>query len=430
MRILVVGTMASIHTGRFVALLKDLGHEVRVFNQSADYAEEEHLRGVSAYVSEVRPSKNGNTLRAWPHNWRSQLGQFAWRVCNRRHPEPIEAFHAWFREDVRQSARFLANVLAEWPPELVISLKMQNEGYTVARAKANARGTFPPWLHFNWGTDIVYFGLRPEMRDRHLSQVEAVLRSCDFHIADCLRDAGLARELGFRGKSLGACLANGGFDLARMAEIRRQHRGERRQILVKGRQWPPVSVGMNVLRSLDQVKAQLDGYRVRFIMCTPDVEAAVRAAAAEGAPYEVLPRLPYDELLGEFARSRFTIAATNVDGTPLFLAETIVTGSVPVHSDLASVREWVVDERNGLLFDPANVPALSARISRALQDDAFIAEASRQNLAIAEARMDRARIGQHVQSLLEQMVGRTVAAPPRGAGTAHVTSTSRESAQV
>ncbi len=400
MKILVVGTIASIHTGRFVALLQELGHEIRIFNQSVDYVEDEHLRNTCAYVSHLRPSAYGNDLRLWPHDHRTRLAERLWNVRNWRTRGLSKEFHAWFHEDLRQSARFLANVIIEWPPDLVISLKMQNEGYTVARAKSDARGRFPPWLHFNWGTDIVYFGLRPEMRTKHLPQVEAVLKSCDFHIADCERDVRLAREYGFRGKSLGACLANGGFDLARIAEIRSLHAGGRKQILVKGRHWPPVSVGMNIVRSLEPLKAELDGYRVRFIMCTPDVEAAVRRCAAEGAPFDVLSRLAYEDLLAEFARARFTLAATNVDGTPLFLAETIVLGSVPVHSDLASVREWVEDGRNGLLFDPANVPALTNQIRRALRDDAFIADASSRNVKIAAERMDRTRIGLHIQSLL------------------------------
>ncbi len=417
LRILVAGTAASVHTGRFVLLLQEIGYDVRVFNCSMDYAEDEHIRNTHLYVSHRRASANSNVLQKWPQPLLTELTCYAWRLWGRVDSSKQQTFMTWSAHDDRLAASSLEKIVRDWLPDLVISLKMQNDGYAVAKVREIIGDGFPRWLHFNWGTDIAYFGLDPIERPKHIDRIRAVLEKCDFHIADCDRDVRLAREFGLKGESLGSCIATGGFESDQLSEIRGRHPGPRRNIVVKGRHWPPVGVGMNIVQALAGLTHELGGWRVKFMMCTPDVEQAVKALAADGAPFEVLPRLPYDELLAEFAQARFTISATNVDGTPLFLAETIALGSVPVHSDLDSVREWVRDGENGLLFAASDIEGLKQKIRVALRDDAFVETASRKNLNIATERMNRQIIRDHVRDLIEHRIMRAPIEARRRAGT-------------
>jgi len=413
MKILVAGTIASIHTGRFVSLLNEIGHDVRVFNQSYDFIEDEHLRGTTLYVSHLRPSTNGNRLERWPDTFRTKLERTVWDVRQRSNPEKNADRHALFRSDVTVSAQHIRKIIADWRPDLVISLKMQNDGYAVSQAKRGWSAKFPPWLHFNWGTDIALFGLYPQHRTEHEPRIRALLEQCDFLIADCERDIRLAREFGFRGRDFGAMLATGGFDLTHIHRVGRIPMDQRRSILIKGRHWPPVSVGLNIVDALRSLHTELSGFTVKFMMCTPDVAEAVRSLQAEGLPVEMLERLPYDRLLAEFAAARATVAATNVDGTPLFLAESMIMGTVPIHSDLESVREWIEPDVNGLLFPADDVPMLRQHLQRVLADDDFCSTAGARNITVAEARMDRRILRDRLAGILDVAAGITPA--PRNA---------------
>jgi glycosyltransferase involved in cell wall biosynthesis len=402
LKILVVGTIASVHTGRFVSSLQHLGYDVRVFNHSPDYVEDEHLRKTELYVQFPRPSLNANTIVRWPTSIEARLRLELWKLKRRLGGASETQFAALYRDGEMRGACAIATIVETWRPSLVISLKMQNDGYMTAQARAIMGTSFPPWLHFNWGTDIAHFGLDPAEGPLHLPRIKAVLALCDFHIADCDRDVRLATEFGLRGESLGSCLATGGFDAEQLRTIRAAA-GPRTHVLVKARHWPPVGVAQTVMTALDTID-DFGPLRFRFIMATPDMEEQVRARAAQGAPFEIGPRLAYQDLLAEFARARFTISATTIDGTPLFLAETMALGSVPLHSDLDSVREWVTDGENGLLFPPHDAKTLAGQIRRAMTDDAFIERASALNLDVASQRMDRTRIGLHLRDLIENRI--------------------------
>ena len=349
------------------------------------FAEDEFLTDTRLHVAYVtRQSVNRNTLIPWrrPIHWR-------W-ICD--DPFDYRTKWAWERYGARFAAPALQQLIRTRRPDGIISLKMQNEGYTVAEAREKMGEAFPPWLHFNWGTDIEYFGRYPDVRAEHLPKVRKVLDLCDFHIADCERDVRLAAAFGLKGRSLGTCLANGGFDLDYLDQLRRSE-SVRDTILVKGRHGPPVGVALPIVDALASLRGGLGGLRVEFMMTTPDVDERVRRLASEeGLPFEVLPRLRYEELLRRYARARFTIAATNVDGTPSFLIESMALGSVPLHSDLESVREWVTDGDNGLLFQMSDPGAMIEGIRRLIRDDALVARAGARNLEIARARMDRDRI--------------------------------------
>jgi glycosyltransferase involved in cell wall biosynthesis len=400
MRLLVVGNPASIHAARFVCLLQEIGHHVEVFHTEILFVEDEFLRDTPLHVAYITgPSKNDNRLVPWHRPCGSQQ----WLDS---HPLDEQMKWAWNHYGDRFVVPALEHLVRTTRPDGVISLKMQNEGYTVAEVRERMGGAFPPWLHFNWGTDIAYFGKYPDVQAEHLPKIRKVLELCDFHIADCERDVRLAAEFGLKGRSLGTCLANGGLDLDVFDKVRRsENENVRDTILVKGRHWPPVGVAHPIVDALASLRDELRGLRVEFMMPTVDVaERVERLAADEGLPFSVLPRLSYEALLRRYARARFTIAATNVDGTPSFLIESMAMGAVPLHSDLESVREWVTDGDNGLLFQMSDPDSMTEAIRRLLRDDRLVARASARNLEIVRARMDRNRIRPQVACLLEEHV--------------------------
>lgn len=56
------------------------------------------------------------------------------------------------------------------------------------------------------------------------------------------------------------------------------------------------------------------------------------------------------DLLKILKRSKFYISATKSDGSSLSLMEAMVSGTIPIVSNIPSNREWIVDGLNGRLF--------------------------------------------------------------------------------
>jgi glycosyltransferase involved in cell wall biosynthesis len=387
MRVLVAGDPRSIHTARFVELLAELGHEVHVFSVELHYAQEEHLRNVTLHVPVAYlPAENGNTvLGNWP--WMAALSR------NRLLRRVVErALNARAVPGSTRRGADLARLIRELRPAVVFSLKMQNEGYTAADARA--LGPFgAPWVQFTWGTDIEFFGKHPAFAPRHLPLIRRLLASCDFHIADTKRDLAAAAALGFEGRTLGSMPAMGGFDVAMLHRVRAESPARRDVILVKGRQGGYVGKALNVLEAMRLHPAAIRPWRVRVFMATDDVAAAARRLASEaGVDCEVLPRLPHEELLRWYGRAAIAVSATDVDGTPGFLLEAMAMGAFPVHSDMASLREWVEHGVNGLLFPVDDIEALAACMEQALADAPLRDRAARINFALIDERADRERL--------------------------------------
>jgi glycosyltransferase involved in cell wall biosynthesis len=402
LKILVAGDPASIHATRFVSLLQDLGHDVRLFHSGYQYGLEEHLRDTVVYVGafEGPVPQQGNSVRV-VHPFEMSYSRVV-SIAHRAR-EPLATLLKR-RFDLPPRKTELIRVLQRWRPDLVISLKMQDDGYTVSQAKDELGAGFTPkWIHFSWGTDIEYFGKHPDYAAAHLPRIRHLLSHCDFHMADTKRDVRQARELGFAGVDLGDCLAHGGFDLAELAALQEEASGPRDIILVKGRE-ATVGKAFNVLAALQKIPRLLADYRIQLIMTTPNVRGvADYLTRFGGVACEVLPRLSYRELLKVYARSRVAISASDVDGTPSFLVEAMAMGALPIHSDMESIREWVDDGKNALLFPVDDIDAIAGCIRRAIGDDALVDTARAHNAEITRTRMDRAKIRRHVGGLIEQV---------------------------
>jgi glycosyltransferase involved in cell wall biosynthesis len=393
MKVLVAGDPRSIHTARFVGLLQDLGHEVHVYSVEPQYEQEEHLRGVTLHVSlAYRTAENGNRI-VGPGAWlaplaRSRLGH---RVASR-------LLHALSAPGKLPFAGRLASTMEAVRPDLVFSLKMQNDGYAVAHAKSAMGASFrAPWVHFTWGTDIEYFGKYPQHAARHLPLIRDLLARCDFHIADTERDLQQAKALGFAGRTLGAMPASGGFDLDYIRRLRGAQPNERDTLLIKGRHGGYVGKAMHVLEAIRSRPELVRGWRVRIFMATRDVAAAAAALRSDlDIDCEVLPRLEYEELLRWYGRSAVAVSASDVDGTPAFLLEAMAMGAFPVHSDMASLREWVEHGRNGLLFPVDDVAELGRCLEKA-RDVQLRDRAAQLNWQIVEQRVDRAGLRERLR---------------------------------
>jgi glycosyltransferase involved in cell wall biosynthesis len=398
LRILIVGDPNSIHTSRFIGLLQELDHDVHIFQSEQYYWQEEQLNNVNIYVShpEEAPKRNNRLIVTWP------------AFFEVREAKPFaEAIAAWSKHANAQRPREaeLARVIQRIAPDAIFSLKMQNDGYTVAKAKAMLTGEFSaPWIHFAWGTDIEFFGKDPGYSPAHLPRIQNVLEHCDFLITDTSRDALQAADFGFKGQFLGIMPAFGGFDLDLVDEVLATAPPKRDVILVKARQGGYIGKGLNILRAIESMPELFRNYRIVLVVRTVEVVRHLEELdPALGISYETPSHMSYAELLRLFSCARLAISATDVDGSPAFLLEAMAMGALPVHSDMASVREWVKPGSNGLLFPVDDADALTAAIVRGLNDENLFNRAFELNTMIVRERLDRKKVRVTLRDWLKEI---------------------------
>lgn len=156
-----------------------------------------------------------------------------------------------------------------------------------------------------------------------------------------------------------------------------------------------------------------------MLLATPNIRPLLPELAQEyGVPFEVAEYVPYEDLMRLYARSRVAISATTVDGMPSFLAEAMAMGALPIHSDMASIREWIVDGDNGLLFPVDDVPAIERSVARWLSDDALFHRAELRNRALVEERLNRKKVAAALTEALQRLVRPTASIRQRSNGKA------------
>jgi glycosyltransferase involved in cell wall biosynthesis len=406
-RVLLVGNAASIHVARFLALLQEQGFDARLFHgEESLFFEDESLNGALIYISD-----NDEYIHCSGRNRLMVTFQYPFRITI-----PIDRIPIEIRKIARAVGRrfnsrhdrvqSLIHVMRSFAPDLVISARMQCEGYLVSEAKAAMAAAFTaPWIHFLWGTDIEFFGKVPEYRAEHLPRIRRALGSCDCILADTQRDLDQAPLFGFRGRQLGVLPAHGGFDPEWLDAIRLSAQGPRDVILIKSREGSYVGRAMTILKALGAVSERLAGYKIVALLATPNVRAYLPEFSARyGLSVEVAEQVPYDDLMRLYARSRLAISATTVDGMPSFLAEAMSMGALPIHSDMTSIREWIDDGHNGLLFPVDDVEALKRAIVRGLDDDDLFHRAEQYNRTLVDQRLNRKTVGPAVNRIILDII--------------------------
>ena len=398
LKILHVGDARSIHAARFIALLQELGHRARLFHPSGEFFEDQTLSDAQIYVAYFNEFYTGR-------NRLFVTSPVPFEVDPKSAAQGPLRWLARRANEKRHRVYDLMRVLRSFEPDIVISTKMQDEGYLVSDAKALMGPAFKvPWIHFVWGTDIEFFAKDEAYKITHLTRVRRVLRSCDYLFSDTVRDVAQARDFGFRGEHLGVFPAHGGFDTNWLADLRASVNEPRNLILVKGREGSHVGRAMNILLALDRLVDRLAGYKIVVLLATPNVKPVVAALArVHSVPFEFVEYVPYDDLMRLYARSRLAISATTVDGTPSFLTEAMAMGALPVHSDMESIREWIEPGVNGLLFPIDDLGSLERAIIRGLEDDDLCRQAAQRNEELVQTRMDRAQVGRAIDEKLQRI---------------------------
>jgi glycosyltransferase involved in cell wall biosynthesis len=287
--------------------------------------------------------------------------------------------------------------LDAFQPNLVHVMRIPWEGALASQLNIRA-----PLLLSIWGNDFTLYALR----HCHMRRIAERLlsRTAALH-ADCERDLVLAGALGFspRRPQLLAPSA-GGVDrslfrhwTAADGAVDRKQRA-RTVINPRGaREYVNTSVFLTAMRHV--VDKQPETQAVCVGLAGNERYEAERRAYALEANVSFTGSLSPSELASAFTASRVMVSPSVHDGTPNSFLEGMACGAFPVVGDIPSLREWVVQGRNGLLADPNDPVELAQHILRALADDALVDQADAENQRLIATRADRILVLEQMERL-------------------------------
>jgi glycosyltransferase involved in cell wall biosynthesis len=123
-----------------------------------------------------------------------------------------------------------------------------------------------------------------------------------------------------------------------------------------------------LLKAMPQVLAKVPDARLMVIGKDYGYARALAKFLARGLPVEFRFGMPRDEVYRTYARSRVMVLPSEIEATPIVVAEATMAGVPPVLSDVGGHPELVRDGENGFLFPLGDTALLSERIVSCLTD--------------------------------------------------------------
>jgi glycosyltransferase involved in cell wall biosynthesis len=138
----------------------------------------------------------------------------------------------------------------------------------------------------------------------------------------------------------------------------------------------------------------------------PDYEQAIRARIAElGIDHAVriVEQVPYERMPDLYRMAKITVSVPASDSTPMSMLEAMACGSVPIFTDLPSLREWISDGHNGYLVAPKDPRALAERVVQVLRAPELARDFAKRNCQIVCQRASQAANMGRMEAIYEAL---------------------------
>ncbi|MFD1614957.1 glycosyltransferase family 4 protein [Gelatiniphilus marinus] len=347
MKILIV-SMRSIHTIRWVSQLKDNGHEVFYFD-----------------------ILNGGYIKAWDWveqhtNWRYKFGNFKGRVFLKKHFPKI---HKLFENNAEKEFEI---VLDKFKPDVVHSFVMYS--CCVPILKNMQKHKYIKWIYSAWGNDLYFYQTVPKYKN----DIVKTLPRINYMFADCNRDLNLAKVLGFEGETLGSFPGGGGYNLSDYNPYIKAL-NNRNIILIKGyeQRFGKCSV---VLNAISKIIKNLTDYKVVVFGADLELKQYLTKHTISDK-IQILDYMPHKKVLELMGKSIIYIGNSVSDGMPNTLLEAIIMGAFPIQSNPGgATAEIIKHQENGLLIgDAENTDLIQELILQAINSKKMIENAFNHN---------------------------------------------------
>lgn len=290
-------------------------------------------------------------------------------------------------------------------PDLVHALRIPFEGMLASLTPIGI-----PFITSIWGNDLT---LHAQGSRSMANWTRRTLHRIDGLMADTRRDIQLAKEWGFsNAKPALSVPGTGGVDLESISqkytlpdEILKLL-PENQTTIINPRGLRPGSI--NVETFFRAVKLVTKNNENVHFVC------AGMAGQREALHWlnkldlhgwvHLLPYLTQEQLWALFERCPISLSVSMHDGTPNTLLEAMALGCLPICGDIASIREWIEDGKNGLLVPPEDSALLAVAIEKGLSDEKLRQNAKKINLAIIKEKANRDKVYQQVITFYKQLI--------------------------
>jgi glycosyltransferase involved in cell wall biosynthesis len=271
---------------------------------------------------------------------------------------------------------------------------------------------FHPLVIMAWGSDLL---VRPKASRIDRLLIRWALRRADHVICVSENLAQVARSLGADPSRLEVTPWGVDMEIFYPAppstQLREQLGLASGPIVLSIRAMRPLYNPLDIAHAIPLVLAQVP--EAQFIILTyrhdPDLlgqfQSIIQEEHATQAVHYV-GDLPDDRAIAEIYRlADIALSVPSSDGTPNSVLEALACGTALVVGDLPSLREWITDQRDGLIVPVGEPGALSTAIVRLLREDAFRRQLQANGLALVRQRADHRFWMAHAEETYESLIG-------------------------
>ncbi len=123
-----------------------------------------------------------------------------------------------------------------------------------------------------------------------------------------------------------------------------------------------------LLRAVPRVMGRVPDVKVLVIGKEPWHSRTFARFLSRGLPVDYVYGLPRDEVYRTYSRGKVLILPSEIEATPIVIAEAIMAGLPPVVSKVGGHPELVIDGETGFVFDLEDTDALADRLVRCLTE--------------------------------------------------------------
>jgi len=316
-RVLLVCMLDSIHTAHWVERFNNSDVIIEIYPSQKF----RHLH--PKIVQQLRRSSN---IKLAVHNRFIPLA-----VCGYLDFALNEIFSKLGRR--RNRAKCLQSHLNKLNFNFVHALEIQAAGYLSAQLSLKSETQL---IVTNWGSDIYYFkDIAPDA-----ALIRNLLLKANRYSAECVRDYGLAREMGFSGLELPVIPNSGGNSFLTSEFI------DRKEFLIVAKCYGGrLGRGDLAIEAVTKLLEIEDGFRIFFYSVSPEYEKGIIALQRK-FPGQVdfsTIRLgkSHSELMELFRRARIYLGCSLSDGISTSFLEALSHGVYPIQTNTSCANEWV-----------------------------------------------------------------------------------------
>ena len=407
MRICFVADARSPIAKNWVTYFVQRGHNVHLISSypcSGDNYPDASVCEVTSWLSRRAGSQSDESGKT--RGTRGLLSRITAEARTGRLSKVTFALQHWVeRLGVGKRSDAIRDLLRQIKPDVIHAMRLPFEGITAALADPQA-----PLLISIWGNDFTLFAdgfpLTAGLSRRALQRADAL--HCD-----CNRDLKLAVELGFNshkpsivlpggggiqlevfGAPHADCKARGRFNIPEGAPLVCNPRGFRRYVR-NDTFFRCAALATKRRPDIVFAAVAMQGHPV-----------AERWITALGIQENVrlLPILSRTEMAMLLRTSDVVVSASEHDGTPNSLLESMAAGAFPIVGNIESVREWITDGINGSLRDPSDAWGFSEAILSAVADRELRLSAAMKNKQLIEDRAEYGSTMAKAERFYEQLI--------------------------